>query len=33
MAFGDAFFLMGATLIVALMAALLLKKPAAYSAR
>jgi DHA2 family multidrug resistance protein len=33
MAFGDAFFLMGAILIVALMAALLLKKPAAYSAR
>ena len=33
MAFGDAFFLMGATLIVALMAALLLKKPAAYSTR
>jgi DHA2 family multidrug resistance protein len=33
MAFGDAFFLIGTTLIIALLAALLLKKPTAYSVR
>jgi hypothetical protein len=31
MAFGDTFFLMGAALIVALLAALLLNKPRAFS--